>query len=151
MGCLAGRGGASEQLLQAPLDFLWAPVGPLQAPGKAAAGFQVEVQQPWAAADHRAVGAGQAQDIEPPAPRTPRPLQGWARLPMRHAPQLALPPKPPRPNSSTPQSPRMSPSRGLASVRSPFRPLEPAGQAGRGKPYWLRGTEGGVLTSPCLL
>lgn len=28
-GCLAGRGGAGEQLLQAPLDFLQAPVGPL--------------------------------------------------------------------------------------------------------------------------
>lgn len=90
--CLAGGGEAGEQLLQAPLDFLLASVGPLQAPGKAAAGLQVEVQQAWAAADHRAVGAGRGELShwlpEDPGPGRARPGQ---RALSAHA-QLALSP-----------------------------------------------------------
>lgn len=51
---LAGGGRAGEQLLQAPLDLLQAAVGTLQAPGQAAAGLQIQLQQARTAGDHRA-------------------------------------------------------------------------------------------------
>lgn len=52
---------AGEQLFQTPLDFFHTPVGSLQAPGEAAAGLQVEVQQARAATDHRTVDKSQRE------------------------------------------------------------------------------------------